>query len=111
MKNISECFRRTFCGPIRGDCCSHNVYEAIKPVTVQELCDYIISNDREWGYIGITSPGAIFGEPNVEYSHGQYVDSKRNPIDFKFPPRIANSIVKKIDWDGGWSRADWVLTI
>lgn len=111
MNNLREYFKRTYDGPIRGDECSHTIYEAIKPVTVQELCDYIISNDREWGYIGIACPGTIFGNPNVEYFHGKYVDSKRNPIEFKFPPNIANAIVKRIDWDGGWSRADWIFTL
>lgn len=111
MNNLNEAFKQTFCGPVRGDCCSHDIYVAIKPVTVQELCDYIISNKGEWGYIGIACPGTIFGEPNVEYFHGKYVDSKRNPIEFKFPPHIANAVVKRIDWDGGWSRADWLLTI
>ena len=111
MNDIYECFQLTYSGPIRGDCCSHDIYEATKPVTVQELCDYIISIKGEWGYIGIACPGEIFGKPNVEYFHGEYVDGKRNPIEFKFPPRIANSIVKRIDWDGGWSRGDWILTL
>lgn len=111
MENLSDYFKITYDGPIRGDCCSHTIYEAIKPVTIQELCDYIISNDREWGYIGIACPGTIFGKPNVEYFHGKYVDNKRNPIEFKFPPNIANAIVKRIDWDGGWSRADWIFTL
>lgn len=104
--------RQVFSGEIRGDCCSHDIYEPIEPMTVQELCDEIIKNKGEWGYIGISKRGTIFGDPNVEYFHGQYVDDKRNPIgDFKFPPQIANAYVKRVDWDGGWSRADWIITI
>ena len=47
----------------------------------------------------------------MEYSGGGYADGEGNPIESGFPPDIANAIVKRIDWDGGWSRADWVLTI
>ena len=113
MNSLKERFANIYSGPIRGDETSHEIYMAIpsKPTTVQELCDYIISNDREWGYIGIACSGTIFGKPNVEYFHGKYVDSERNPIEFKFPPNIANATVKRIDWDGGWSRADWLFTI
>lgn len=114
MKNINDYFRITYESPVYGDCTYSAVYEAIKPVTVQELCDYILSNDREWGCIGIAYPGMTFGDPgdpNIEYFHGEYVDKKRNPIEFKFPLNIANAIVKRIDWHGGWSNADWILTL
>lgn len=112
MESILDYFRRTYDGSIRSDCCSHMVFEATKPITVQELCNYILSNDRIWGYIGIACPeNTVYGDPNVEYAYGKYVDDKRNPIEFEFPSHIANAIVKRIDWDGGYSRADWVFTI
>ena len=111
MNNLQEYFKKIYEGPVGGDCCYNEIYEAVKPVTVQELCDYIISNDKEWGYIGIACPGATFGNPNVEYCNGKYVDSDHNPIEFKFPSNIANAIVKRIDWGGGWSRADWIFTL
>lgn len=101
MKNL----RITYNGPIGGDCCSHKTYEPIEPMTVQELCDEILKDTREWGYIGIREPGTrgtTFGDPHVEYSHGQYEGGQ----DFKFPPQIANAHIKKVDWDGGWSRGD-----
>lgn len=108
MKNL----RTVYMGEVGGDCTSHDIYESIEPMTVQELCDEIIKNTGEWGYIGIKKPGTIFGDPKVEYFHGKYVDEHRNPIgDFKFPPHIASAYIKKIDWSGGWSRADWVITI
>lgn len=112
MNPIWDNFRKTFSGPIRGDCCSHNIYEAIphKPVTVREMCEYILSTN-EWGYIGIKCPGTIFGDPCVEYYEHQYVDKDRNPIRFQFPSDIANAVIKKIDWDGGWSRGDWLFTL
>lgn len=104
--------RKVFSGELRGDCCSHDIYEPVEPMTVQELCDEIISNERIWGYIGIKKTGTFFGSPQVEYFHGQYVNDKREPIgEFKFPPHIANAQVKRIDWDGGWGRADWLITL
>lgn len=110
--NFKEFFKLTYIGSIRGDECSHEIYEPLKTITVQQFCDYIIENHTgEWGYIGINHPGEIFGKPNVEYFHGEYVDSNRKPIKFKFPPEIANKTIKQLDWDGGWSRSDWILTI
>ena len=111
MKDINDCFIQTYCGAIRGDECSEDIYEAIEPITVQELCNYILSNDREWGHIGIACPRTIYGNPNVHYYHGKYVDDNTNPIDFTFPPHIANAIVKRINWSGGWSSVNWILTI
>ncbi len=105
-------------GSMRGDCCSHSQYKPRNPMTVRELCDYILSNKNEWGYIGIndTSGGyfrnpCTFGNPNIEYWKGNYCDRNRNPIELNFPEDILNSYVKLIDWDGGWSRADWLFTL
>lgn len=110
--NFNEYFKRIYSSPIHGDETSDSYFEPLKPITVQELCDYIISQKGDWGYIGIKKPGTIFGEPNVEYFHGQYVDNNRNPIgNFKFPPHIANATIKKLCWSGGWSRADYLITI
>ena len=110
MKDIK--LKCIYDGPIRGDECSHSIYEVVEPVTVQEFCDYIISNEKIWGTIGIDCPGTIFGDPKVEYAWGKYVDEKRNDIgDFRFPPKIANAYVSKVDWDGGWGYVSWVLTL
>ena len=43
---------------------------------------------------------------------GQYVNDQYEPIEgFKFPPHIANARIVKVDWDGGWGRSDWLITI
>lgn len=101
-----------YSGSMRGDGCSHNTYKPQEPTTVRELCEYIISNKGEWGYIGINDGhDTIFGNPQIEYFHGIYCDGKRNPIPLNFPEEILNSYVESIDWDGGWSRGDWLITL
>ena len=106
-------------GPVGGDCCGEVYYQLTRPCTVKELCDYIVANDREWGYIGLERKrgpdgyfhGSLFGEPNIEYFHGKYVDSRRNPIEFNFPEEIANKTVKAVRASGGWSRMDYILEV
>ena len=98
-------------GEVHGDCTSTVYYELTRPCTVRELCEYIVSNDREWGYIGIKVPGTIFGEPRIEYSGGKFVDKDGNEIKFNFPKDIADKTVKKVHASGGWSRMDYLLEI
>lgn len=112
MEDFKKSFMQIYSGPIRSDCCSHSIYTPTEKITVQEFADFIVTNfTGEWGYIGIDARNTIFGDPRVEYFHGHYVDEKRNPIQFKFPSKIANAVIKKLDWDGGWSRSDWLITI
>ena len=104
-------FKVIFRGPIRGDCCSHNIFTLEEPMTVREMCEYILSTD-EWGYIGIYDGCSFsFGSPNTEYIDHHYCDSERNPIEMNWPDKILNAYVKQIDWDGGWSRGDWLFTL
>lgn len=111
MEILSEKFRKTYSSPIRSDRYSHTKYEAIKEATVQEVCECILKTN-EWGYIGIKQGDWVpFGSPHVEYTDHKYVDEYGRPIKFSFPPEIANAFVSQIDWDGGWSRGDWLLTL
>ena len=110
MNDIWKKMRKVFDGPIRSDCCSHQIYEVIAPLTVREMCEYIITTN-EWGYIGINNGNSIFGNPRIEYINHEYVDENRNPISMNWPERILNAQIKKIDWDGGWSNGDWLFTI
>ena len=110
MDSIWQKMKQIYSGPLRRDCCSHNIYEAIAPITVKEFCEYILTTN-EWGYIGIKDGNSVFGNPRIEYIDHQYVDEKRNPIKMNWPEHILNSYVTKLDWDGGWSRGDWLFTI
>ena len=100
-----------YSGPMRGDCCSHSQYKPRNPMTVRELCEYAISLKDEWGYIGIKDKSSVFGKPQIEYWHGYYCDSSRKPIELNFPKEILDSYIEFIDWDGGWSRGDWLITL
>ena len=102
-----------FSGPMRSDCCSHSQYRLKEPVTVKEFCDWVISEHAsDWGYIGIKRPDTVYGYPEIEYWKGSYCDSQRTNIDeLNFPENILNSKVYLVDWDGGYSRADWLLTL
>lgn len=108
MKMTSDNLICIFRGEVRGDCISHNRYRLQKSTTVRELCDYIIST-REWGYIGIRSNiiTSIFGDPHIEYGNGRY----ETPLESRFSQEELDSYVEIIDWDGGWSRGDWLLTL
>lgn len=110
MKTLDEKFKQTYYGPTWGDETHTEKYQAIAPVTVKELCDYILTTD-EWGYIGIYNQGTVFGKPDIEYIHHHYCDSSRNPIEMNFPENILNAQVCEIIWQGGWSRGDWLLKI
>ena len=103
-------FKVIFKGLIREDCCSRDVYQLEEPMTVKEMCEYILSTN-EWGYIGINCPGTIFGKPYIEYCEHQYVDENRQPIKMNWPESILNAQIKQVIWDGGWSRGDWLFTI
>lgn len=100
-------------GPVGSDETSEIYFDIVEKCTVKELCDYIIANDKDWGYIGLDSHshGSLFGEPNIEYMDGHYVDKDRNPIEFNFPEEIANKTVESIRAHGGWSRLDYLLTV
>ena len=56
---MSKYLKWQSCGPMRGDCTCEWRCSLIGNPTVKELCDDIISNDREWGYIGIAKEGTI----------------------------------------------------
>lgn len=101
-----------YSGPLRGDCCSHSQYRPRNPMTVRELCEYAISLKDEWGYIGIKDKySSVFGNPQIEYWHGTYCDHSRKPIELNFPKEILDAQVELVDWDGGWSRGDWLITL
>lgn len=108
MKDVK--LKCIYSGPVRGDCCSHSQYEPVEPTTVRELCEYILST-HEWGYIGINphsnTIASIFGDPCIEYASGQY----KTPLESRFSEEILDSYVETVDWDGGWSKGDWLFTL
>lgn len=112
MNETKNKFKVVYRGPIRGDETSSIELEILEPITVREMCEYILTTN-EWGYIGIAQGGCWypFGNPRIEYINHHYCDEHRNPIKMNFPERILNAYIKKMWWDGGWSRGDWLFEI
>ena len=102
--------KRKGIGEIHGDCTSSVYFELKGDPTVKQLCDDILTNVNEWGYIGIAEKtGGLFGDPHIQYFNGKYVDANRHLIDFNLPEEIANSKVRDVEANGGWSRMDYLL--
>lgn len=109
MEKLLKC---TGYGPVWGDCTSDVYYELTRECTVKELCDYIILDKGEWGYINIAKPGTIYdGEPRIEFKGGSYVDKDGNQIEFNMPSHYADKVVKKVKAHGGWSFMSYTLFI
>ena len=110
-EEIWKKFRKVYQSNIHGDETSDSAYIVLEPITVQEMCDYILTT-KEWGYIGIKQGDWFpFGNPKIEYMEGYYCDENRRPIEMNFPQHILKSQIKKMYWSGGWSRGDWLFEI
>lgn len=73
-----------------------------KEYTVSEFINTVLDECKdEWGCIGIHKPRTIFGDPCVDYFHG----------DFKTDPSVmdeyANRKIKHVMAHGGWSNMDY----
>lgn len=75
-----------------------------KGMTVRQFIDEMLTeHDSEWGYIGIDSPGTIFGKPCIEYSHGAIKES--------LPDEYLDKVIIDVKGSGGWSRSDFQLVL
>lgn len=105
----------THLGEIGGDCTGPMYFKLARECTVRELCDFIVANKGEWGYIRIQAlyPGFDLSEmkSEIEYFHGDYVNRNREKILFDLVDDVANAIVTKVDAHGGWSNVDYILTV
>jgi len=104
---MSKSFRVVGCGEVRGDCSAEYKIEVTKGATVSEVISDILSDTREWGYIGIRSTTEVFGEHNFEYRYGKILSNKEG----SFWKRIADRKVKAIKGEGGWSRSDYQFVL
>ena len=90
-------------GPQGSDCTGPYYIIPKKSFTVRDFVNAVIADTREWGYIGIAVPRAIFGNPNIEYKYGKLIAN--------FPDEILNKQVLELSGSGGWSRSDYILKI
>jgi len=92
---------QTSCG---SDCTGPYNVIFTKDMTVRQFIDEILTErDSEWGYIGIDSPGTIFGKPCIEYSHGAIKES--------LPDEYLDKVIIDVKGSGGWSRSDFLLVL
>ena len=106
MDEIWDNFKLTYRSETHGDETHDASYEAIKPVSVQEMLDYLVKESGEWGTIEIKGTGIKLG-----YLNGHYVDENRKRVHFRLPPHIKLAVIKNIDFNGGWSLGDYLITI
>lgn len=91
-------------GPERGDCTAPYKVMFYKSYTVSEFIYEILKNrSSDWGYIGIYSPGDIFGNPRCAYRYGK--------VDIDLPAEYMNKEIISAMADGGWSRMDYILQV
>lgn len=91
-------------GPTRGDCTAPYSVTFEKPMTVRSLVSEVVSNERDWGYIGIKNEKEpFFGDPCCEYRWGRLLT--------ELPPEIMDRNIEAISANGGWTRMDYILTL
>lgn len=85
--------------PARGDACAP--YEVLlnRESTLRDLVDYIIQNDREWGYVTIYG---MVDDQKLEYRYGKILKNE-------FTENELNSVLLSVGSCGGWSRMDYVV--
>ena len=81
-----------------GDECSDYEFNTSTIMTLKDFAETIAANKKEWGYIKTS----YFGDPLVEYSHGEITYH----ID-----RVDKFIVPNGSAHGGWSRMDYIIKI
>ena len=86
-----------------GDETAGYAVELTKEYTVQEFVNEVVSNKREWGYIGISCGRATFGNPNCEYKLGKLLS--------ELPSEIMTKKIASAKASGGWSRMDYLLEL
>lgn len=81
-------------------------------VTVRQVIDDIVSDTREWGYIGIKEyyKKEFFGSHRFEYRNGKKI-KPTNEQDIFFWDSISDWRVVGIEGEGGWSNSNYQLIV
>ena len=91
-------------GPERSDCTAPYKVAFYKSYTVGKFIDEVLKHrSGDWGYIGMYSPGDIFGNPRCSYRYGK--------VDTDLPFGYMNKEIVSATADGGWSRMDYILLV
>ena len=90
-----------------GDCCSsYDIVLKKSPVTVRELIEDVVADEREWGKIKIVSSITHWLDDScaLEYRWGKVIK------DF-IPETIKDKEIIQCKAHGGWSAMDYWLTV
>ena len=81
--------------------------DILAPITVKEVIESQLKDDREWGDFRIITKKTnnIYDNSTVwiEYRHGKLLN--------EIPEEYANKFVTKMGGSGGWSRSDFTMWI
>ena len=93
------------CTETFGDCTAGYEVTLTKKYFVKEFVDEVVSNEREWGYIGIKNEKywSVFGDPNCEYKRGKLISS--------LPDEYLDKEILSAKAVGGYSRMDYLLEV
>lgn len=90
-------------GPEGSDCTALYIVQLDKEYTVREFVKTVLSNDKEWGYIGIHNGESFFGNPKCEYRYGKLLSF--------LPKELRDKKVKSAEANGGWSYMSYLLVL
>ena len=94
-------------GSMGSDCTSKYYINFPQGMTVGEFINEQLADESEWGYFGIYDPNQYWfepGNPCCEYRKGKITSES-------FTDEILNSVIKKVEGSGGWSRSDFKFVI
>lgn len=98
-------FELSLNGNMRGDCTAPYKVIITESGTLKDFIDEVLVNRKEeWGYIGIRSNSSCFGNPRMEYRHGE-------PIDRETLAQYENQKIKSVKADGGWTNMNYVVDL
>lgn len=85
-------------GRYSGDCTAPFEVVLSKGCTLKELIEAVISNEREWGYVGLE------GVNKCEYRWGKVLFNN-------FSNAELDCVVDRVTASGGWTRMDYQVVL
>ena len=101
---MTKMIELTQAAPERSDCTAPYTVTLHKEYTVREFVNEIVSNEKDWGYIGIADgKNWSRGTPHCEYRWGELLST--------LPEEIMDRTIESATADGGWSAMDYKLVL
>lgn len=95
------------------DCTSEYILKLDNDVFVRNVIRQILSNETEWGYIGIKTNinNEGYGAHHFEYRYGKIKEETMSENEKYFWKSIEHYKVIGITGSGGWTRSDYQIEI